>query len=57
VPIFALIGEPNHYDLEESEGFHYCKQIAQTLNQSTDRLPQEVKAVVMLCEIEEKMTP
>lgn len=57
MPIFALIGEPNHYDLEESEGFHYCKQIAQTLNQSTDRLPQEVKAVVMLCEIEEKMTP
>ena len=55
------------YDSEEAEGFDdseqlrdlntpenllMSKQFAQTVNQSMDRLPQELKAAIMLREIE-----
>ncbi len=56
-----------NYDAEEAEGFDdgdqlrdlntpenllMSKQIAQTVNQSMDRLPEELKAAIMLREIE-----
>ena len=56
-----------NYDSEEAEGFDdgdqlrdlntpenllMSKQIAQTVNQSMDRLPEELKAAIMLREIE-----
>ena len=56
-----------NYDAEEAEGFDdgdqlrdlntpenllMSKQIAQTVNQSMDRLPEELRAAIMLREIE-----
>ena len=40
-----------------SENLLIREQITQTVNQSTERLPEEVKALVMLRDIEEKVTP
>jgi RNA polymerase sigma-70 factor (ECF subfamily) len=39
-------------DLNTPENLLMSKQIAQTVNQSMDRLPEELKAAIMLREIE-----